>query len=188
MSETGHADRSKHEHKGKSSEQLLDIKGILNNLSISEGQTILDAGCGNGYMAKELAKLVKSTGKVYAMDIDEAAIEKLGKTVGTDTIEPIVGNITTKTNLKESSIDLVYIANVMHGLSETQIAGFIAETRRLLKPGGILAVIEFKKEESSSGPPMNIRISPAELKEIIPLTPIRTTDTGQYSYLQLFQR
>jgi ubiquinone/menaquinone biosynthesis C-methylase UbiE len=32
------------------------------------GQTILDAGCGNGCMSKEFSKLLNNTGKVYALD------------------------------------------------------------------------------------------------------------------------
>jgi ubiquinone/menaquinone biosynthesis C-methylase UbiE len=187
MSVNHHRGEYGHEHRGRSSQKMVDKIKIIISLGIKEGQTILDSGCGDGYMAKEFANLVKSTGKVYAMDTDEAAIENLRKTAGTDTIEPIVGDITKRTELDGSSIDLIYTSNVLHGLTESQIAGYIAETQRLLKPGGILAILEFKKEESPVGPPLNIRISPAELKEIIPLTPVKTADIGHYLYLNLFQ-
>jgi ubiquinone/menaquinone biosynthesis C-methylase UbiE len=188
MPQAHHTDNPRHEHQGKSSKGLLDRKEILNALDIAEGQTVLDAGCGDGYMTKEFAKLVKSTGKVYAMDADERAIDNLRNTAGTDIIEPLVGDITTRTNLQESSIDLIYISNVLHGFSGSDMSGFIAETRHLLKPGGILAILEFKKEKTSSGPPLEIRLSPAELKDKIPLTPVKTADIGQYSYIQLFQK
>jgi len=52
-----------HEHKGKSSESLLDVNTILQSLKIEPGQTILDAGCGNGYMAKAFARLLDGTGR-----------------------------------------------------------------------------------------------------------------------------
>lgn len=60
----------KHHHRGQSSEKLVNKNDILSSLSIARGQTILDAGCGNGYMAKEFAKLAGETGKVYALDPD----------------------------------------------------------------------------------------------------------------------
>jgi 2-hydroxy-6-oxonona-2,4-dienedioate hydrolase len=37
----------------------------------------LDAGCGNGYMSKEFSKLVNNTGKVYTLDSEKEAIERL---------------------------------------------------------------------------------------------------------------
>lgn len=47
-----------HHHRGKSSESLLDKEAIFAALRITPGQTVLDAGCRNGYMSKEFSKLV----------------------------------------------------------------------------------------------------------------------------------
>ena len=41
----------------KFSEGLLDDEGILACLDIGAGQTILDAGCGSGYMALKFSQL-----------------------------------------------------------------------------------------------------------------------------------
>jgi ubiquinone/menaquinone biosynthesis C-methylase UbiE len=51
--------------KRKFSKGLLNDKTILDNLDICAGQTVLDAGCGNGYMAKNFSKLVGKDGKIY---------------------------------------------------------------------------------------------------------------------------
>ena len=59
---------------GKFSEGLLYDETILANLNIYAGQTILNAGCGNGYMAKKFLKLVGNTGKIYALDPDKGSI------------------------------------------------------------------------------------------------------------------
>jgi cyclopropane fatty-acyl-phospholipid synthase-like methyltransferase len=37
-----------HHHRGKSPESLLNKEAILAALGIAPGQTVLDAGCGNG--------------------------------------------------------------------------------------------------------------------------------------------
>lgn len=188
MSHHHPADRPNHEHRGKTSESLVNKEELLRALNITEGQAVLDAGCGDGYMAREFAKLVKSNGRVYAMDTDESAIENLRKNAGTDIIQPLTGDISRRTALKESSIDLIYISNVLHGFSESQMAGLAGETQRLLKPGGILAILEFKKEEMPVGPPVNIRLSPEELKGKFSLKQKKTVDIGEYLYLQLFQK
>jgi tRNA A58 N-methylase Trm61 len=56
-----------HHHRGKSSESLLDKEIILAALRIAPGQTVLDAGCGNGYMSKAFSRLVGEAGSVYGV-------------------------------------------------------------------------------------------------------------------------
>jgi len=69
----------KHIHRGKSSESILDKDVILRELDILPGQTILDAGCGDGYMAREFSRMLKGSGRVIALDADGSAIEALKK-------------------------------------------------------------------------------------------------------------
>ena len=59
-----------HQHKGRFTEGLLDSERILKALNIKAGQTILDAGCGNGYMSKLFSKEVAQFGKVYALSFE----------------------------------------------------------------------------------------------------------------------
>ena len=177
-----------HHHRGKSSESLLDKEVILKELDIFPGQTILDAGCGNGYMSKEFSRLVKNTGKVYALDPDDNAIEILAGETKDSNITPISGDITKTTALQNSSINLIYLSTVLHGFSRSQVDGFQEEVKRLLKPNGILAIVEIKKEPSPFGPPLHIRFSPQELKEIITLVPKNTVEIGQYFYMQTFEK
>ena len=76
--------------KRKFSEGLFDIKPIVNALKISSGQTILDAGCGNGYMAKAFSKLVGNKGKVYAIDLENHLIDDLARETRETNIVPFV--------------------------------------------------------------------------------------------------
>jgi ubiquinone/menaquinone biosynthesis C-methylase UbiE len=177
-----------HHHRGKSSENRLNKEVILKELDIFPGQTILDAGCGNGYMSKEFSKLLNNTGKVYALDPDGHAIEVLVGEVKGSNITPILADITKTTVLQSSSIDLIYLSTVLHGFSKTEVAGFQKEVKRLLKPHGILAIVEIKKESTPFGPPMDIRFSAQELKEIFTLVPKKTIEIGQYFYMQTFEK
>lgn len=187
MSKCRNKNGQKHHHRGKSSESLLDKAQILDGLSITKGQVILDAGCGNGYMAKEFAKLTGKTGKVYALDPDFISIESLkSETIGS-IIDPFVGDITKETKLAPSSIDLIYLSTVIHGFSKLQMEGVLREIRRLLKPKGKIGILEIKKEKTPFGPPLEMRFSPMDLEQAIDLTPILLIEVAEYFYLQMFE-
>ncbi len=176
-----------HQHQGKSSEHLVEKERIVANLSIRPGQKVLDAGCGNGYMAIEFSKQVGNSGNVYALDPDASAIARLTeKTKGT-VIEPFVGDVTQQTKLPPSSIDLIYLSTVLHGFTPAQIQGFVVEVKRLLKQGGTLAIVEIKKEETPFGPPQSMRFLPEELKNTLGLSSINLVDVSQHFYLQIFR-
>jgi ubiquinone/menaquinone biosynthesis C-methylase UbiE len=188
MSDCKNAENLKHHPRGNSSESFLDKNEILANLMIIPGQIVLDAGCGNGYMAKEFAKLTGETGKVYALDPDAMSIDILKSETEGTMIEPFVGDIAEETELVTSSIDLIYVSTVIHGFSQTQMERFLKEVKRLLKPNGRLAIVEIKKEDTPFGPPPDMRLAPEELKQRISLTPICLIDVGQFFYMQIFKK
>lgn len=176
-----------HHHRGKSSERLIDKEAVMAALGIQSGQVILDAGCGNGYMSREFSGAVGAPGKVYALDPDEIAIKTLRRETEGTPIEPLVGDITKETFLAGSSCDLVYLCTVFHGFSDRQKTGFKTEVRRVLKPGGRLAVVEIVKTDTPFGPPLMMRYSPEELKSTLGLLPLATVSVGEYLYMQLFE-
>jgi ubiquinone/menaquinone biosynthesis C-methylase UbiE len=165
----------------------VDKLSILRALRIEPGQVILDAGCGNGYMAKEFLQRVGG-GKVYALDPDETAIAALrSETQGTNLVA-VCGDITATTPLPASAFDLVYLSTVVHGFDVRQMRGFEAEIKRLLAPQGMLAIVEIVKRDTPFGPPMDRRLSPQELKDRLALPPMATVSAGEYFYLQTFGR
>ncbi len=181
------AEQHSHHHKGKSSERYLNKEHILQALNIQPGQTILDAGCGNGYMAKIFSEKVTPAGYVYALDPDADTIEVLKKETQGSNIVAFMGDITKPTHLKPSSLDLFYISAVIHGFSREKMKDLLAEAQRLLKPQAILAIVEIDKKETPFGPPLNIRYSPEELQAIVPLAPLKTVRVGEHFYMQIFQ-
>jgi ubiquinone/menaquinone biosynthesis C-methylase UbiE len=172
---------------GKFSEGLLNDDTILANLNICTGQTILDAGCGNGYMAKKFSELVGNTGKIYALDPDRGSIANLKKEVEKTNIEAFVGDITKPTGLKSSSVDLVYLSTVFHIFSNSQIKGFLSEIKRILKPNARLAIVNIKKEDTPFGPPVEMRSSPESLRKKVPLVPTLLIEVSEHFYMQVFE-
>ena len=177
----------RHHHRRKFTENLLNKELILKALNIQIGQTILDAGCGNGYMSKVFSTEVTESGKVYALDPDSEFIEILRmETQGTN-IEEIVGDITRPTQLNQSSVDIIYLSAVIHRFSKQQMRGFLGEVERLLKPNAVLAIVEIEKKETPFGPPLNMRLSPEDLKDKVPLAPLNTIQVGEHFYIQIFK-
>ena len=173
--------------KRKFSEGLFDINPIMQALKISPGQIILDAGCGNGYMAEIFSKIVGNKEKVYALDSEKYLIDDLiRKTKGTN-IVPSVADITKKTELMDSSVDLVYLSTVFHIFSKDQIIGFENEIKRISKKNALIAILNIKKEDMSFGPPVEMRSSPEELIQKLSFLPEKLIEIDKHFYLQLFK-
>ncbi len=177
-----------HHHGGRSSAHLLDQAAILAALEIRPGQTILDAGCGNGYMSKAFAAAVGETGIVHALDPHEEAIATLRSEVVGSNIRAFVGDITVTTPLADASIDLIYLSTVVHGFTSEQMRSFGDEVARLLRPGGRLAIVEIDKRPTPMGPSLELRFSPEELCGRIPLTPRVLVRVGEHFYMQTFEK
>ena len=94
------------------SDGLFDIDPILNVLAISPGQTVVDAGCGNGYMTKVFAELVGPTGRVYAVDVEQAFIDDFKEEIKTANVTTVIGDVTVGLDLPDNSVDLVYLSAV----------------------------------------------------------------------------
>jgi ubiquinone/menaquinone biosynthesis C-methylase UbiE len=187
MEKNDATDRPGHSHRGKFTEGLLDNDLILQALDIQAGQVILDVGCGNGYMSKLFSARVTPSGRVIALDPDRQFLAVLARETKGTNITTIEGDITRPTNLQPSSIDLIYISTVIHGFSKNELKGFFRESKRLLKPDSIVAIVEIEKKETRFGPPLSSRYSPEELKEIVPMVPAQTLSVGDHFYMQLFR-
>jgi ubiquinone/menaquinone biosynthesis C-methylase UbiE len=171
----------------KFTEGLLDTELIINALEIKPGQTIIDAGCGNGYMTKIFSQTVSTSGKVYAIDRDKYFIEKLSdETKGTN-VASIEGDITNLDQLTDHSADLIYVSTVIHALPKQKLMVFLKEVKRVLTPNALLAIVEIEKKETPFGPPMENRYSPEELIQAVPIVPLKTIMVGEYFYMQVFQ-
>ena len=178
---------------GKSSFDLIDFPKLKDVLEIEPGITFLDVACGAGAYTLALADHIGPTGRLYALDLWAEGIEMLADEIQTrkiGMIEAQVADVSQHMPVESDSVDLCLMATVLHDLIEDHTdQGTLQEVVRVLKPGGKLAIIEFKKIDGPPGPPMGIRLSPEETEAH--LSPYAfekrvTHDIGPYNYLSTF--
>jgi ubiquinone/menaquinone biosynthesis C-methylase UbiE len=124
-----------------------DCAMLLEALHVKPGQAICDLGCGNGFYTLQLAKLVGEQGKVFAVDIQPEMLHLLderAKAEEVTNVEPILGS-QIDTGLAPQSVDLILLVDVYHEFSHPH--QMLSAMRRALKPGGRIALAEFREED-----------------------------------------
>jgi ubiquinone/menaquinone biosynthesis C-methylase UbiE len=111
----------------------------LETAGLKLGQKVLEVGCGPGFFTIPAAKIVGTSGIVYAIDVNPRAVKRVEAKMrksGIDNIKPILGNA-ANSGLPDSSIDLAFIFGLRY------IAGglgnLISEMHRIMNVGAILS-------------------------------------------------
>jgi len=106
----------------------------------------MELGCGSGAFTLFVARAVGEEGKVYAVDIQPAMLKQLERKLARAENQDIK-NVELKQAgayhlpFEDGALDLVYMVTVLQEIPDRARA--LREIRRVLKPGGILAVTEF---------------------------------------------
>lgn len=172
---------------------FVDPKNIVNDLGITPGMEIADFGVGAGYYAVLLADAVGDTGRVYAIDIVEEVLTKArshdhGRH---DNIEFLLGDLEEPggSNLAEQSVDMVVISNTLFQFENKQ-AG-ITEAHRVLKPGGILVLIDWSDSFGGLGPQPEHILTEQDARQLCEtghLSFVRPIDAGDHHYGLIYKK
>lgn len=115
---------------------------VIAALNLHSGETVADLGSGGGYFTFKLARAVAPGGKVYAVDIDKDMVQLIDKRVkeqpGTN-IETILATATDPL-LPQTGVDLIFTVNTYHHITDR--VAYFANTRKYLRPGGRIAIID----------------------------------------------
>lgn len=146
---------------------FADPKSTVALLGPIEGCIVADLGAGTGAYAIPLAEAVGGKGKVYAVDVQKDLLSKLRNTAlsrGLMNIETLWGDIEQfgSTKLKDGSVDIVVVANVMFQVDDKM--GLASEAKRIMREGGILLFVDWKDSFGGLGPRPSAIVSFDEAK------------------------
>ncbi len=143
-------------------DKLLDVSLILKKAKVESQMKVADFGCGSsGYFSFPAAEIVGKTGKVYAVDILKTALENIKrrqKVNNLTNIIPLWSNleIFNATRIESGSIDIVLLINTLY--QSHHRVNILREAIRVLKKGGKIVVVDWKKVSLPFGPPLKARV------------------------------
>jgi len=139
--------------------KIQNPEKILEDIGLRKGMSFVDLGSNDGFFSVPAAKIVGNTGKIYALDINQEAIDSLK-----DKLQSIdYRNYQLKCAKAEEEVfndhiaDIVFLGTVLHDFIDP--LKVLKNAKKLLKNEGILVNLDWRKKDTKLGPPLEIRFS-----------------------------
>lgn len=165
-----------------------DPKKLLRRVGLNRGDTVVDVGAGTGFYSFPAAAAVGPGGRVFAVDVSRELVELLRERSTRRNITNVTPVLSTRTRIpiEDAVADVAILANVLHGIPPKTVD----ETVRLVRPGGRLVNIDWKKEACSEGPPLEHRLSPREASSALASRGLIPVDSFElpHHYVLVFER
>jgi ubiquinone/menaquinone biosynthesis C-methylase UbiE len=120
-----------------------EFEAMLRSAGFQPGWRVLDAGCGGGTYLAALAELVGPTGAIVALDAEPEVVALAEARVAAQPlacpVETRVGELTALP-FPDDAFDALWCADTAQYLDDEALAATLAEFRRVVRPGGLIAV------------------------------------------------
>jgi len=163
---------------------------VIKALNLKEGEVIADIGAGSGYFTVRLAHALGEKGRVYAVDVSPDMIVHLNRRIRDLNLTNVVTILCAPDDplLADASVDRFFICDTWHHINGHE--KYLALLMKMLKPGGQVVMIDFKKATTPVGPPMEIRIDREDLVREMKANGFRLAAEHkilEYQYLLVFK-
>lgn len=122
----------------------------LEKLSAQPGEKILEVGFGTGHCLVSLAQAVGSNGRVIGLDISDGMLaiakERLQKEGLSERVDLHLGDAAKLDFIEAGSLDGVFMSFTLELFDNPEIPRVLQECKRILKPGGRVAVVSMTKK------------------------------------------
>ncbi|MEO5349918.1 MAG: methyltransferase domain-containing protein [Magnetococcus sp. YQC-3] len=144
---------------------VADPSALVREMGIQPGMRVVDLGCGPGFFTQALLDTVGAAGRVAAVELQEPILaflrERLG---GHPRLELILASLLAS-GLASGGWDAVFVAFTLH---EVPVAAALVEIRRILRPGGLLAILDWGHAQSCPEREPGRRMGPPEEERLLP--------------------
>jgi ubiquinone/menaquinone biosynthesis C-methylase UbiE len=184
----GHDAASWLERPDRQQEEGTDV--LLRALRLKPTDVVADLGAGTGYFSFLMSPLVPQ-GKVLAVDIQPEMLAKLRAASAerkVTNVEPVLGTVRNP-NLPTSSLDLVLIVDAYHEFDHPR--EMMRAVRNALKPGGRVALVEYRAEDPALAIKRIHRMSEEQARrelEAVGLKFVENNKSLPQQHLLIFQR
>jgi arsenite methyltransferase len=122
---------------------------ILTALVLQTGQNVADIGAGGGYFSLRFAELVGHEGKVFAVDTNAGFLEFIKDSCRERELHNVETVLVVEDGLTlPETVDLIFMRNVCHHLPNR--LEYFRNLKSFLKPGGMVAIVEYRSAKRLS--------------------------------------
>ena len=143
-------------------DERLHIGRVMDALGITPGKTVADIGAGSGWFTVRAATRVGDSGRVYAEDINPAAIDYINERVEKEHLANVITRLGKPTNpeLPRDSLDAVLLMKTYHEVAEP--VALLRNLRPALKPGARVGIIDREGNGADHGVNKQVVVQEAE--------------------------
>jgi ubiquinone/menaquinone biosynthesis C-methylase UbiE len=160
---------------------------VLAALRLAPNAVVADIGAGGGYFTERFARHLDAGGRVYAVDVQDTMIDRLRQRVrdkGLSNVEVVKGAFDDP-GLPPASCDLFFFSSVYGEIEDR--AGYLRKVRRCLRPGGRVAILEYRPEAMAPGPPHQIRLTAEQIAQEFQATGLELAEEFDFLPRESFQ-
>jgi cyclopropane fatty-acyl-phospholipid synthase-like methyltransferase len=161
---------------------------VLELLALEADAKVADVGAATGYFPVRFARAAPQ-GVIYALDIEPNLVNYLNLRAHREGLTNLVSLVCTVDDPKiPEPVDLVFICDTYHHIGDR--VAYFQRLKAKLRPGGRLAIVDFKQGDFPVGPKDPHKLPPekvvAELKEA-GYRLVEQTDELPYQYVLLLE-
>lgn len=123
-------------------------RALLDQAQLQPGQRVLDLGCGTGSLAVRL-KCLRPDVEVVGLDPDPKALALARRKAAAATVSiQLDQGFADELPYADAAFDRVFSSFMFHHLPRDVKEGMLHEVRRVLRPGGLLNLLDFAGPEA----------------------------------------